>query len=70
VASPGSRPEEKLRVSLTHGPNNYKDTKPCMSSLLVFSRVYRLEMQSVMLVFSNGFLKHFSLTFSGWHLWR
>jgi hypothetical protein len=26
-----------------HGLNNYKDTKPEMSSLLVFNRVYRLE---------------------------
>ncbi len=34
-----------------HGPNNYKDTKPSMSSLLVFNRVYRLEIQLVMLVF-------------------
>jgi hypothetical protein len=32
-----------------HGPNNYKDTKPQMSSLLV----YILEIQSVMLVFST-----------------
>jgi hypothetical protein len=40
VASSGSK----------HGPNNYKDNKP--SSLLVFNRVYRLEKQSVMLVFS------------------
>ena len=38
---------------LKHGPNNYKDTKPLMSSLLVFDRVYRLEIQSVMLVFST-----------------
>jgi hypothetical protein len=30
---------------------NYKDTKPWMSSLLVFNRVYRLEIQSVMFVF-------------------
>ncbi len=30
-----------------HGPNNYKDTK------LVFKRVYRLEIQSAMLVFST-----------------
>jgi hypothetical protein len=26
-----------------HGPNNYIDTKPYMSSLLVFNKVYRLE---------------------------
>jgi hypothetical protein len=37
----------------THGPNNYKDTKNLMSSFLVFNRVYRLEIQSVMLVFST-----------------
>jgi hypothetical protein len=36
-----------------HGTNNYKDTKPWMSSLLVFNTVYRLETQSVMLVFST-----------------
>jgi hypothetical protein len=29
-----------------------------MSSLLVFNRVYRLEIQSVMLVFSTGFLNY------------
>jgi hypothetical protein len=29
-----------------------------MSSLLVFNRVYRLETQSVILVFSTGFVKH------------
>jgi hypothetical protein len=29
-----------------HGPNTYKDTKPYMSSLLVFNRVYRLEIVS------------------------
>jgi hypothetical protein len=36
-----------------HGPNIYKDTKPLMSSLLVFNRVYRLEIQSVILLFST-----------------
>jgi hypothetical protein len=40
-------------VRLIHGPNNYKDTKFCMSSFLVFNGVYRLETQSVMLVFST-----------------
>jgi hypothetical protein len=35
-----------------HGPNIYKDN-PQMSSLLVSKRVYRLEIQSVMLVFST-----------------
>jgi hypothetical protein len=29
-----------------------------MSSLLVFNIVYRLDVQSVMLVFSTGFVKH------------
>ncbi len=38
---------------LLHGPNNHKDTITEMSSLLVFNRVYRLEIQSVMLVFST-----------------
>jgi hypothetical protein len=33
------------------GPTNYKDTKTLMSSLLVLDRVYRLEIQYVMLVF-------------------
>ncbi len=31
-----------------HGLINYKDTKPQSSSLLVFNRVYRLEVQSIM----------------------
>jgi hypothetical protein len=35
-----------------YGPNNNKDTKPLMSSLL-FNRVNRLEIQSVMLEFST-----------------
>jgi hypothetical protein len=30
-----------------------------MSSLLVFNRVYRLEIQSVMLVFSTSFVKYY-----------
>jgi len=34
-----------------HGPNNYKDTMPLMSSLVVFNRVYRLEIRSDMSVF-------------------
>ncbi len=33
-----------------HERNTYKDTKPQMLSSLVFDRVYRLEIQSVMLV--------------------
>ncbi len=41
-------------VHRLHGPNIYKDcTKPYMSSLLVFNRVYILEIQSFMLVFST-----------------
>ncbi len=42
---------EMAVVGLQHGPNNYKDTKPKMSSLLVFNSVFRLEIQSFMLVF-------------------
>jgi hypothetical protein len=45
----------------THGLNNYKDN---MSSLLVFNRVYRLEIQSVTLVFSTGFVDYAPLIFS------
>jgi len=41
----------KIVLYLLHGPNNYNDTKPWMSSLLVFNRVYRLEIQPVMSVF-------------------
>ncbi len=39
------------RCADNHGPNIYKDTKPYLSSLLVLNRVYRLEIQAVMLVF-------------------
>jgi hypothetical protein len=35
-----------------------------MSSLLIFNTVNRLEIQSVMLVFSTGFVNHCPLTFS------
>ncbi len=42
-----------LKKGANHGPNNYKDIKPKMSSLLVFIRIYRLEIQSIMLVFST-----------------
>jgi hypothetical protein len=45
-------------VTGTHGPDIYKDTKPQMSSLLVFNRVYRLEIQSVMLVFSTPLVQY------------
>jgi hypothetical protein len=45
--------ESKADV-FVHGPKNYKkDTKPKMLSLLLFNKVYRLGMQSVMLVFSE-----------------
>jgi hypothetical protein len=40
----------------THGPNINEDPKPKMSSLLVPNRVYRLEIQSVMLVFPTSFV--------------
>jgi hypothetical protein len=40
-------------VHVLHGPNNEKDTQPLMSSLLVFNRVFRLELQGVMLIFST-----------------
>jgi hypothetical protein len=36
-------------VGFIHVPNIYKDTKPFMLSLLVFNRVYRLDIQPVML---------------------
>jgi hypothetical protein len=45
--------QHSLIHTFTHGPNNYTDTKPLMSSLLVVRRVYRLEIQSVMLLFSG-----------------
>jgi hypothetical protein len=35
------------------GPNIYKDTKPYMSSLLAFNTVYRLEIESFILVSST-----------------
>ncbi len=47
-----------LIISPSHGLNNCKDTKPEMSSLLVFNRVYRLDIQSVMLVFSTDFVNY------------
>jgi hypothetical protein len=41
-------------LTLWNGPHIYEDTKSKMSSLLMFNRVYnRLEIQSVMLVFST-----------------
>ncbi len=39
------------KIGENHRLNNYKDTKPYMPSLLVFNRVYRLEIHSVMFVF-------------------
>ncbi len=42
-----------LSTVLCHRPNNYKDTKPYLSSLLVFNKVYIQERHSVMLVFST-----------------
>ncbi len=47
----------------------YKDTKPQKSSLLVFNRVYRLEIQSIILVFSTPLVNYSApLTFSLVHL--
>jgi hypothetical protein len=43
---------------LGHGINNFEDVKPSMSSLMLFNRVDRLEIQSVMLVFSTGFMNY------------
>ncbi len=40
----------------TQGLMNHKDTKPYTSFLLVFNRVRRRRRQSVMLVFSTGFV--------------
>ncbi len=45
-------------IVLKHGLDIYKDTKLEVSSLLKFNRVYRLEIQSVMLVFSTGFVDY------------
>ncbi len=42
-----------ITLDPVHGPNSYNDTKPKMSSLLVFNGVYRVERHSVMLVFST-----------------
>ncbi len=49
---------------LTHGQRNYKDTKPYMSSSLVFNRVFRLELQSVVLVCSTPLVNCCPSTFS------
>jgi hypothetical protein len=49
LASSGLWPACRRAVHLQctkDGPNNYKDTKPKISSLLVFNRVYRLEIVS------------------------
>jgi hypothetical protein len=55
---------------LMHGPSIHKDANLQMSSLLVFNRVYRLELQSVVLVFSTPLVNYRSapLTFSLVHL--
>ncbi len=39
-----------------HGLNNFKDTKPQMSSLRVFNRVNIRKIQSFLLVFATGFV--------------
>jgi hypothetical protein len=44
----------RIRDKHPGSANINKDTKPLMPSLLVFNRVYGLEIQSVMLVFSNS----------------
>jgi hypothetical protein len=50
--------ESRLKQVTMDYINVYKDTKPQMSSVLVFNRVCRLEIQSVMLVFSTGFVNY------------
>jgi hypothetical protein len=52
---PPPPPQQNYRenATCTHGRRNYYDTNPLTSSLLVFNRVYRLEIQSVMLVFAT-----------------
>jgi hypothetical protein len=54
----GCTTEDIEKVRQTHGLIKYKDTKPQMLSLLVFNRVFILETQAVMLVFSTGFLNY------------
>jgi uncharacterized membrane protein YhaH (DUF805 family) len=49
---------------LTHGRLNNIGINPWMSSLLVFNRVYRIEIQSVMLVFSTSLVNCCPFTFS------
>ncbi len=39
-----------LHEGFHHGSNIYKETKPLMSSLLVFNKVNRVEIQSFMFV--------------------
>ncbi len=58
---PGSGSAILLKIHYdtgNYGRNNYKDTKPYMSSLLEFNRAHRLEIQSVMLVFSTPLVKY------------
>ncbi len=56
---------EYLQQAVGHGLNNYKDTKPQKSSLLVLDIVHRLEIQSVMLVFSTSFVNYCPSNLSG-----
>ena len=54
--------EAEQKDARRHGRNNHKDTKLEMSSLLVFNGIYRLKIQSVMLVFLTSSRIHRSLT--------
>ncbi len=47
-----------VRDNPNHRLINYKDIKPWMMSLLLFNRVYRLEIQSVLLVFLTGIVNY------------
>jgi hypothetical protein len=60
----GSLRGMRMCITSIHGRRNYKDTKPEMSSLLVFDKFYRLEIQSVMLVFSTPLVNCCPSTFS------
>jgi hypothetical protein len=53
-----------IGYSRGHGPNNYKETKPSMSSLLAFKRVYRLEWRYSQ---SCWYFRPFLWTFSLFH---
>ncbi len=54
----GSQLAYKESEPWRHRLNNEKDFKPEMSSLPEFNRVYRLVIQSVMLIFLTGFVKY------------